>query len=173
MDREKMTAGKRLATERRREEEAERLAQVEAKRVEKEKQEQERRAEEERRQLDPAVVREFEQLKNQLKTFYEELSILSKKTPDAPLNKFKLKFLNDTLKKVNSILGNTHRPFPDFEMFSDDELPSSSDAVLMLSHYQKSMEQFRSDHSRRTLVAGSQWCLKGDPISEKKEEEQW
>jgi hypothetical protein len=124
-----------------------------------------------RKQLDPAVIREFEQLEVQLNTFYEELSILSKKTPDGPLNKFKLKFVNDTLNKANVILGDTHRPFPDFELFSDADLPSSSDAVLMLSHYLKSMDRYRTDHSNRNSIGSLVWCVRGDEIPAEDDED--
>lgn len=172
MDKEKMAEGRRRATEERRAEEAQRQAEEEAHRVEKEKQEQQRREEWEKKQLDPAVIREFEQLEVQLKTFYDELSILSKKTPDGPLNKFKLKFVNDTLKKANAILGDMHRPFPDFEFFSDEDLPSSSDAVLMLSHYLKSMKRFCNDHSRGMSNGVAIWCKKGDPLPEEKKKDE-
>lgn len=173
MDREKMAEGKRLATERRQAEEAQRQAEEEARRIQKEKQERQRREDWERKQLDPAVIREFEQLEVQLQTFYEELSILSKKAPDGKMNKFKLKFVNDTLKKTNSLLGDTHRPFPDFELFSDEDLPSNSDAVLMLSHYLKSMERFCNDHSRGASSNGAPiWCRKGEPFPEDKKKDE-
>jgi hypothetical protein len=172
MDKEKMAEGRRRVAEQRRAEEEQREAEEETRRVEKEKQEQQRREEWEKKQLAPAVIRDFEQLEVQLKTFYEELSILSKKSPDGKMNKFKLKFVNDTLKKTNAILGDSHRPFPDFELFSDEDLPSSSDAVLMLSHYLKSMERFRNDHSHwmGTGIHGvNVWCKKGDPLPDEKE----
>jgi len=174
MDKEKMAEGRRRGAERRRaeqeqlraEEEAQRLEE-EAQRLEEEKREQERREDWERRQLDPTVIRDFEQLQPQLQTFYEELSILSKKTPDGPLNRFKLKLVNDTLKKANAILGDTYRPYPDFELFSDEALPTSSDAVLMISHYLKGMDRFLNDHSKRTSAGGKRWCKKGDPLPER------
>jgi hypothetical protein len=160
MDHEKMAEGRRLAAEKRRAEEAQREAEEEALRIEKEKEKQRLREEREKRELDPVVIRDFEQLKVQLKTFYDELSLLSKKAPDGKLNKFKLKFLNDTLKKINAILGATHRPFPDFEVFADDELPSNSDAVLILSHYLKCLTQFFTDHSDKVGM-DRKWCVKG------------
>ena len=160
MDQEKMAEGRRKAVEQRRAEEAQRQAEEEALRIEKEKEKQRLREEREKRELEPAVIRDFEQLRVQLKTFYDELSILSKKAPDGKLNKFKLKFLNDTLKNINAILGATHRPFPDFEVFADDELPSNSDAVLILSHYLKSLTQFFTDHSEKVGI-DRHWCVKG------------
>ncbi len=117
------------------------------------------------------MIRDFEQLRIQLKTFYDELSILSKKAPDGKLNKFKLKFLNDTLKKINAILGATHRPFPDFEVFVDDELPSNSDAVLILSHYLKSFGQFFADHSEK-VGGDTVWCVKGAVAADAEEEDE-
>lgn len=167
MHHEKMAEGRKRAAEQRRAAEEQRQAEKEVQRMEEEKREQERLEEWKRKQLDPSVIRDFEQLEVQLKTFYDELSILSKKTPDGPLNRFKLQFVNDTLKKANAILGASHRPFPEFDLFSDADLPSSSDAVLMLSHYLKSMTRFKNDHSywRRSAFGSNQfWCKNGDPL---------
>ena len=63
MDQEKMAEGRRLAAERRRTEEAERQAEEEAYRIEREKEKQRLREEREKRELDPAVIRDFEQLR--------------------------------------------------------------------------------------------------------------
>ena len=126
------------------------------------------RASGDKERLDPAKVEHFETIRGQLKCFYEEISTLSKKAPDGKMNKFKLKFVNDTLKKTNAILGDTHRPFPDFELFSDEDLPSNSDAVLMLSHYLKTMKRFCNDHSRGTSNGAPIWCKKGDPLPKEK-----
>lgn len=167
MDQVKMAEGRRRAAEQRQADDQEWLVAQEAIRVEKEKRKRERQEEWEKKQLDHAVIRDFSQLEVQMKTFYEELSILSKKSPDGPLNRFKLKLVNDTLKRVNAIIGDTHRPFPDFELFSESDLPSSSDAVLMLSHYLKSMMRFEVDHSYWGKGAYSNqhyWCIKGDAI---------
>jgi hypothetical protein len=162
MDREKMAEGRRRAAEQRQVEELQRQAEAEACRIEREKEKQRLREEWENRALDAAVIRDFDQLPVQMETFYNELSILSKKTPDAKLNKFKLKFLNDTLGRVNAILGATHRPFPDFEVFADHEFTSNSDAVFILSQYLKSLEQFFTDHSeRRTGSSSRHWRVKG------------
>src|SRR5258708_22302857 len=113
MDQEKMAEGRRQANERRRLEEEQKLADKKAVQSEREEQKKERLEQWERKQVSPEIIVDFEQLEVQLTTFYDELSILSKKTPDAPLNKFKLKYVNDTLKKANTILGDTYRPFPD------------------------------------------------------------
>ena len=152
MDHQKMTEGRRLAAEQRKQE-------AEAIRAEEAKQEEE----EEKLRLEPATIHEFRKLRVQIKTFSEEIKILSKKSPDAPVNKFKLKYLNDVLKKMTAILGEGHRPFPDFEMFEEVDQPTTSDVVLMLSHYIESMSRFFSHHTYKDENNQNRlWHTKGD-----------
>jgi hypothetical protein len=44
-------------------------------------------------------------------------------------------------------------------------------AVLMLSHYLKSMVRFRKDHSKGMLGGVPVWCRKGDPPPKEKKED--
>jgi hypothetical protein len=97
--------------------------------------------------LERATIDEFEILRGQLQCFYDEISTLSKKAPDGKMNKFKLKFINDVLKKATALLGAKYRPFADFEVFVDDDLPSTSDVVVVLSQYLNSMSRFKSEHT--------------------------
>jgi hypothetical protein len=76
------------------------------------------------------------------------------------MNEFKLKFLNDTLKKITAILGDAHRPFPDCETFDTATMPSASDVVLMLSHYLRGMDTFHAEHTYRDSVHGRLWHTK-------------
>ena len=46
-------------------------------------------------------VDNFEKLSGQLISIYDEISLLSKKNPNDAVNKFKLKFINDLVKKSN------------------------------------------------------------------------
>ena len=147
-----MAEGRRLATEKRQQESEARLA--EEKRLE---------DEQEMLRLEPATIQEFRKMSVQIKTFSNEIRILSKKSPDAPVNKFKLKFLNHVLKKTTSILGEAHRPFLDFETFDDGDLPTTSDVLLMLSHYAESMNRFFAHHTYKDKVDRVQkWHTKGD-----------
>lgn len=94
-------------------------------------------------------VEQFEKLEQQLHSFLAEISELSRKKPNDPLNKFKLKFINSTLEELNSLLGD-YRPFKDFETFNVDELPSNSDAIIILSQYAGSAYLFRNDNTARS-----------------------
>jgi len=89
-------------------------------------------------------VESFLKLQPQAQSAYEEISILSKKKPDDPVNKFKLKFINDMLSIANELLGDSLKPFPEsFELFDDDDLPTNSDVVFMLVHYLECLEKLR------------------------------
>jgi hypothetical protein len=97
--------------------------------------------------IDVSKVEEFEKTETQLKGFYDEISLLSKKKPDDPVNKFKLKLINQVLASSNALLGEVYRPFPDFQLFEEDNLPTASDVVVMLAQYLGSMDRFRRDHT--------------------------
>jgi hypothetical protein len=90
----------------------------------------------------------FEKLNAQLEGLYEEISILSKKSPNDAVNKFKLKFINQVLTDVSSIFAEKYRPFKDFQSFSEDDLPTNADVTFMLSQYINCMEKLRADNIR-------------------------
>ncbi len=113
--------------------------------------------------LEPAAIREYERLRGQLKTFYDEVTHLSKKSPDGAMNKFKLKFINATLKSATALLGDRYRPFAEFEVFADDELPTTSDVGMMLAQYLESMDRFKRAHTFREAPGYTlYWSTKGD-----------
>ncbi|ADD67536.1 hypothetical protein Dacet_0752 [Denitrovibrio acetiphilus DSM 12809] len=89
----------------------------------------------------------FLKLQPQIKSAYDEITLLSKKKPTEPLNKFKLKFINSMLNQANHILQNDYIPFPDeFEQFDVDDMPNNGDVVFILSHYLTSLEKLRCDN---------------------------
>ena len=75
----------------------------------------------------------FDKTESQINNVYEEISILSKKKPDAPINKFKLKLINNLINQANGMLGDEYSPFQEFNEFNEDDLPSTSDVVFILS----------------------------------------
>jgi hypothetical protein len=104
-------------------------------------------------------IAEFEKLEQQLHSFLADVSELSKKKPDDPLNKFKLKFINTTLFRLNGILKDD-RPFSGFKQFDVDDLPTNSDVVLILSQYAAAVLRFRVEN---TTDDGddSMWIVRG------------
>jgi hypothetical protein len=101
-------------------------------------------------------IGEFEKLEQQLHSFLAEVSELSKKRPNDPLNKFKLKFINATLSKLNGLLKDD-RPFADFKEFDVDDLPTNSDVVVILSQYTAAVHRFRLDNT----TEDSTWIVRG------------
>lgn len=104
-------------------------------------------------------ILEFEKLEQQLHSFLDDISELSKKRPNDPPNKFKLKFINTTLSKLNSLLKDD-RPFAEFKQFDIDELPSNSDVVLLLSQYAAAVHRFRVENTTND-EDNSVWIVRG------------
>lgn len=89
----------------------------------------------------------FLKLQPQLKSAYDEISLLSKKKPTDQINAFKLKFINSILKRANDILDEKYKPFPnEFSLFDESDLPNNGDVVFILSHYLTSLEKLRCDN---------------------------
>ena len=91
-------------------------------------------------------IDEFEIVENQLQRFREELSLLAKGKPNDSINGFKLKLLNALLRRANTVLGTQYVAVAGFDAFIDEDLPSSSDAVLVVSQHLGALEKLRADH---------------------------
>src|SRR5665647_1900664 len=91
-------------------------------------------------------VDKFEKLSGQLVGVYDELSMLSKKSPNDAVNKFKLKFVNSLIVESNLFLSASYRPFSEFEIFDVDEMPQNSDVVFILAQYIQCFEKLRADN---------------------------
>jgi hypothetical protein len=103
----------------------------------------------------------FEKLSGQLISIYEELSILSKKSPNDAVNKFKLKFVNKLIADSNEYLDEKYWPFDDFDSFDEDDMPQNSDVVFILSQYIQCFEKLRSDNVV-SGIGGWSWYVHGD-----------
>jgi hypothetical protein len=103
---------------------------------------------------------EFEKLEQQLHSFLSEISELSKKKPSDALNKFKLKFINVTVAKLNGLLAD-YKPFEDFDQFEADLLPNNSDVVVILSQYAAASHRFRIDNSDTDDAGDWCWVVRG------------
>lgn len=91
-------------------------------------------------------IDKFEKIEAQLKALHEEIGMLSKKKPDDGINTFKLKLVNNVIEKSNELLGTESKPFPEFDKFDLDSIPTNSDVVMILAQYLNCMEKLRSDN---------------------------
>ncbi len=103
----------------------------------------------------------FEKIYAQLESLHYEITVLSKKSPNDALNKFKLKFINRTLEGANKILEGKYKPFPEFGLFEEDDLPSNSDVTMVLSQYLTCMEKLRADN-----ITSTEGYTGGEPVKE-------
>ncbi len=87
----------------------------------------------------------FNKMAIQLSKLRDEMSVLSSKKPDEPVNKFKLTLINQVLTDANRILEKKNKPFADFETFDENDLPSNSDVVVILSQYIGCIDKQQTD----------------------------
>jgi hypothetical protein len=93
-------------------------------------------------------IEDLEKIIGQLQGAHSEISQLAKKSPNDSLNKFKLNLINKVVERANKVLGTKYRPFPDFEQFDSDDVPTTSDVTMVLAQYMEETERYRSDHVR-------------------------
>ncbi len=91
----------------------------------------------------------FERINRQLNGLHDEISILSKKSPDGKINIFKIQLINTILEHANQVLQQGYMPFDGFTQFDLEMLPSNSDVVFILSQYLNCMEQLRIENIRK------------------------
>ena len=108
-------------------------------------------------------IEKFEKTNSQLSGLHEEISVLSKKSPDAQMNIFKLEYVNMIIKEANDILGSKYMPLKTFEQFSVETLPTNSDVAFIISQYINCMEQLRSENIKNDY--GWYWVLNGETTS--------
>jgi hypothetical protein len=58
-------------------------------------------------------------------------------------------------------LSDKYRPFDDFEMFDEDDVPQNSDVVFILSQYLQCFEKLRADNVKIVLNSWF-WYVEGD-----------
>lgn len=90
-------------------------------------------------------VDRFEKLVGQFQSMYDEVAVLSKKSPNDAMNQFKLNLINNLLEQGNRFLGERYKPFGTFSLFDEDNVPQNSDVVFIMSQYLQSFEKLRAD----------------------------
>lgn len=112
-----------------------------------------------------ADVNKYEMLEKLLASIYEEMKEFSKKKPDEPLNKFKVKNVNRVLEQVKEIMKD--EPTNEFlDLLDDDSLPSNSDSILIIGQFNAAMAQYRSKYFRKyqSGIGQNIWSTQEKPI---------
>lgn len=93
----------------------------------------------------------------------KEVRELSKKKPDAILSKGKVKIINRVLKDLQIVLA--QEPEKKFlDLLDDEDLPQTSDAVLVMVQYESVLADFPRRYQRPVRVGPDQY---GRPKTEK------
>ena len=104
-------------------------------------------------------VKLFNITKPLLESMYKEFKELSKKKPDASVNKNKIKIVNRLLEKLRTILADEDT-IEFLDLLDEDDMPQTSDVTLMLSQYDTSMDSFRKKYTRKDGYK-SVWKIEG------------
>lgn len=102
-------------------------------------------------------VNVFEKIHVQMQALHGEVGLLSKKSPNDALNKFKLKLINQLIKEANSVLKVDYKPIDGFDVFSEDDLPTNSDVTMVLAQYLNCLEKLRADNIKQDEYGGPCW----------------
>lgn len=103
----------------------------------------------------------FQKVWDQLNVTITEISELSKKKPNDVVNKFKLKYINKILEDANQLLGDALKPFSDFTIFDEDDLPTNSDISLILAQYESSLYSFYLKNTDNLGGIQRHWIING------------
>ena len=82
-----------------------------------------------------------------LTAMFSQIRELAKKKPEATLNANKVKMINRLLVDIKEVLAD--EPESKYlDVLSDDDLPQTSDVLLVLSQYSASLKMFESRYYR-------------------------
>lgn len=94
------------------------------------------------KKLTKEQVSEYKTLRPLIQDVLQEIKELSKKKQDEALNKLKVSSVNRILVRLKELLKN--EPLNDFlDLLNEEDLPTNSDAVLIIIQYETALEQFR------------------------------
>jgi len=110
--------------------------------------------------MDDKEIDQFEKLEAQLTGLLDEVSSLTKKSPDGGMNTFKLKYVNSVLESTNKLMKPAQRPFADFAQFDEVVIPTNSDVLLILRQYANCLEEVRAANIQESYDSWY-WVVKG------------
>lgn len=110
--------------------------------------------------LNREQVDEFEFIYTQLERFHVELHSLTRGKGNEALNNFKISLLNNLLGRAHRLLGPRYEAIAGFEEFDAEQLPSASDALVVVSQYLGALEKLRTDNIEQQY-AKWYWIIDG------------
>ena len=106
-------------------------------------------------------VQEYEMLNPILDSLYDEVKELSKKKQDGVLNKFKVAMINKVLSQIKELLKNESTT-QFLDLLDEDQLPTNSDAVLVMTQFSSALAQFKNKYYIDDDMSDEgEWQIKG------------
>jgi hypothetical protein len=106
-------------------------------------------------------IDEFEFVASQFSQFHSELQALARGKGNDGLNTFKLGLLNKLLGRAHVLLGAQYEAISGFSIFDLDQVPSISDALLVMSQYIGALEKLRADNIEGDYQERWSWVIDG------------
>ena len=88
---------------------------------------------------------DYKLLKDMLHSQRKEFDLLSKKKADGQLNPIKIKMANRVLEPLKDLFKN-EESHVFLDTLNEDEIPTNSDVVLIISQYETAIKEFRSTY---------------------------
>ena len=117
-------------------------------------------------------INDYSLLKDMLDAQRQEFDLLSKKKSDGQLNKMKIKMVNRVLGPLNELL-KSESSHKFLDTLSEDDMPTDSDVVLIISQYEKALSNFRDkyfiidiNYKDKYGDARARWNVQENPILE-------
>ena len=90
-------------------------------------------------------IEDYKLLKDMLHSQKKEFDLLSKKKADGQLNPMKIKMVNRVLEPLKELF--SHEDSHKFlDTLNEDEMPTYSDVVLIISQYETAIREFKSKY---------------------------
>lgn len=90
-------------------------------------------------------VQTYETIMPLMSSMFSEFKELSKKKPDAAVNKKKITIVNRILNKARVVLED-EESIDFLDLLDEDDMPQNSDVTLILSQYVAAMEEFNKKY---------------------------
>ena len=101
-------------------------------------------------------IEDYKLLKDMLHSQKKEFDLLSKKKADGQLNPIKIKMANRVLEPLKEIF--KHEESHKFlDPLNEDEMPTNSDVVLIISQYETAINDFKSRYYQRDEYQSSDY----------------
>ena len=117
-------------------------------------------------------IEDYNLLKDMLRAQRHEFNLLSNKKSDGQLNKMKIKMVNRVLEPLNELLKN-EPSYKFLDILNEDDMPTNSDVVLIISQYEGALQNFRNkyylidkNYTDEYDNALARWNIRENPISE-------